>query len=201
MKNINYVINGVLAVAVVILFIMQFSDKKETSVTKTFTFGEDSTSLLPVAYINVDSLFFNYNYSKDLTEVMLKKQENSRASVNQKANSLRSEMQDFQRKLENNAFLTRERAEQEQQRLLNKQQELQELDARLAQELMTEQQQMNEQLLDTIVTQLKKFNANRGYQVIFSNTMGDNILLADDPYDITAEVIDFLNKNYSSSGK
>ncbi|MCC8144328.1 MAG: OmpH family outer membrane protein [Tannerellaceae bacterium] len=201
MKNINYVINGVLAVAVVILFIMQFSDKKETSVTKTFTFGEDSTSLLPVAYINVDSLFFNYNYSKDLTEVMLKKQENSRASVNQKANSLRSEMQDFQRKLENNAFLTRERAEQEQQRLLNKQQELQELDARLAQELMTEQQQMNEQLLDTIVTQLKKFNANRGYQVIFSNTMGDNILLADDPYDITAEVIDFLNKKYSSSGK
>ena len=34
MKNINYVINGVLAVAVVILFIMQFSDKKESTVTK-----------------------------------------------------------------------------------------------------------------------------------------------------------------------
>ena len=28
MKNINYVINGVLAVAVVILYIMQFSGKK-----------------------------------------------------------------------------------------------------------------------------------------------------------------------------
>ena len=29
MKNINYVINGVLAVAVIILFVMQFSSKKE----------------------------------------------------------------------------------------------------------------------------------------------------------------------------
>lgn len=35
MKNINYVINGVLAVAVVILYIMQFSGKKESSVTRT----------------------------------------------------------------------------------------------------------------------------------------------------------------------
>ena len=55
MKNINYVINGVLAVAVVILFIMQFSDKKESTVTKTFASGEgDTTNLLPIAYVNVD---------------------------------------------------------------------------------------------------------------------------------------------------
>ena len=32
MKNINYVINGVLAVAVIILFVMQFSSKKESTV-------------------------------------------------------------------------------------------------------------------------------------------------------------------------
>ena len=37
MKNINYVINGVLAVAVVILFVMQFSGKKESTVAPAFT--------------------------------------------------------------------------------------------------------------------------------------------------------------------
>ena len=131
-------------------------------------------------------------------EIILKKSENSRASVNQKATSLRSEMQEFQRKIENNAFLTRERAEQEQQRLLQKQQELQELDARLSQELMNEQQKLNEQLRDTVVAQLKVFNKDKGYQIIYSNTLGDNILLANDIYDITAEVLDYLNKNYST---
>ena len=62
MKNINYVINGVLAVAVVILYIMQFSGKIESSVTRTFASAGDTTALLPIAYVNVDSLLLNYNY-------------------------------------------------------------------------------------------------------------------------------------------
>ena len=203
MKNINYVINGVLAVAVVILFVMQFSDKKESNVTRTFTARGDSvgTSILPVAYVNVDSLLLNYNYAKDLNERILKRQEDSRANITQKARSLESEMQDFRRKIENNAFLTRERAEQEQQRLLNKQQELQNLDNQLAQELAAEQLKLNEQLRDSIVAQLKTFNKERGFQIVFSNTMGDNILYAGEVYDITPELIEFLNKSYVSAAK
>ena len=49
MKNVNYVINGVLAVAVVILFVMQFSNKKETNVSRTFTTDSTSTGVLPIA--------------------------------------------------------------------------------------------------------------------------------------------------------
>lgn len=199
MKNVNYIINGVLAVAVVILFVMQFSGKKEVYENKAVTPEIGNTiSTLPIAYVNVDSLLENYNYAKDLNEIILKKAENSRASVNQKAASLQSEMQEFQRKINNNAFLTPERAEQEQQRLLNKRQELQDLDNRLSQELMEEQQKLNEQLRDSIVSQLKVFNQSRGFQVVFSNTAGDNILLANDAYDITAELLEYLNKNYAT---
>lgn len=201
MKNVNYVINGVLAVAVVILFVMQFSNKKETNVSRTFTTDSTSTGVLPIAYVNVDSLLLNYNYSKDLNERILKRQEDSRANITQKARALQSEMQDFQRKVENNAFLTRERAEQEQRRLLTKQEELQNLDNQLANELMQEQQKLNEQLRDTVVAQLKTFNKDHSFQVVFSNTVGDNILLAEDVYDITAELIEYLNKNYVSPAK
>ena len=201
MKNVNYVINGVLAVAVVILFVMQFSNKKETNVSRTFTTDSTSTGVLPIAFVNVDSLLLNYNYSKDLNERILKRQEDSRANITQKARALQSEMQDFQRKVENNAFLTRERAEQEQRRLLTKQEELQNLDNQLANELMQEQQKLNEQLRDTVVAQLKTFNKDHGFQVVFSNTVGDNILLAEDVYDITAELIEYLNKNYVSPAK
>ena len=41
---------------------------------------------LPIAYINVDSLLSKYNYAKDLNEKMINKQENARASINEKAN-------------------------------------------------------------------------------------------------------------------
>ncbi len=200
MKNVNYIVNGILAIAVVILFVMQFSGKKEANVVKPMASeGDSPTGVLPVAYVNVDSLLENYNYAKDLNEIILKKAESSRASVNQKAASLQKEMEEFQRKITNNAFLTQERAEQEQQRLLNKRQELQDLDTRLSQELMTEQQKLNEQLRDSIVGQLKVFNQSRGFQVVFSNTAGDNILLANDAYDITAELLEYLNKNYANN--
>ena len=100
MKNINYVINGVLAVAVIILFVMQFSSKKESTVAPAFTTEGDSTNLLPVAYVNVDSLLANYNYSKDLNERILKMQEDYRLDMTQRSNALRTELNDFQRKYE-----------------------------------------------------------------------------------------------------
>lgn len=198
MKNVNYVINGVLAVAVVILFIMQFSGKKESAVTKASASGESGeVSVLPIAYVNVDSLLINYNYFKDLNEQLLKKEENSRANVNQQARSLQTEVQEFYRKAENNAFLTRERMQQEQERLMKKEQELKDLDAKLTQELLVERQKLNEQLRDTIISTLKVYNKDKAYQMIFSNTAEDNILLAGDAYDITNELIKMLNKSYS----
>ena len=134
MKNINYVINGVLAVAVIILFVMQFSGKKESTVAPAFTAEGDSTNLLPVAYVNVDSLLSNYNYSKDLNERILKMQEDYRLDMTQRSNALRTELNDFQRKYEANAFLTAERAQQEGNRLQKKQEELQNYAAKKEQE-------------------------------------------------------------------
>jgi outer membrane protein len=200
MKNINYLINGVLAVAVIILFIMQFAEEKAPKeVNPSFVIEENLSPSLPVAYVNMDSLLQNYNYYKELNEIIMRKEENARANVNQQGNQLQSEIQDFERKINNNAFLTRERAEQEQQRLLKKRQELEALDNRLTQDLMAEHQRLMEQLRDSLSAQLKIFNIGKSYQIIFSNISNDNILLANDVYDITNELIIYLNKAYSSS--
>lgn len=201
MKNINYIMNGVLAVAVVILFILHFTGGKQDKVTRTVSQGDEPAGILPIAYVNVDSLLLNYNYAKDLYEIQMKSQENARANLGQKMRDLEKEVMEFQRKLENNAFLTRQRAEEEQQRLRKKEQDLQEYDQRTANELMAESQKMSEILRDTLISQLKAFNMDNRFQVILSNTNGDNILIANDAYDITAEVIDIMNKNYSPANK
>ncbi|MDO4704121.1 OmpH family outer membrane protein [Tannerella sp.] len=199
-NNVNYVIQGILAIAVIILFVMYFSGKKSgTPALNTTTESGEQIAGFPVAYINVDSLLLKYNFSIDLNEQILKKQENARANYTQKARSLQSEAEEFQYKLQNGAFATRERAEQEQQRLMKKQQELQELDSRLTQELMEQTQAMNEQLRDTVVHYLKQYNQNKGYQIIFSNTAGSPIFLADDAYNITNEIVEYLNKRYSGA--
>ena len=202
MKNIHYIIEGVLAVAIIILFVLQFAGKKESSFSPKFALSGDSAKVLPIAYVNVDSLLLNYQYSKDLNEKIVTLQENYRADVNQRTNSLQGELQDFQRKVDNNAFLTRERAEQESQRLSKKRDDLQAYADKLQQDFAQRQQQLNERLRDTIVAQLKSFNKSRGYQVIFSNNMGDNILYAQpNAYDITSEFLGVLNKNYTPKSK
>ena len=197
MKNLNlsFISNIVLAVAVVVLFILHFTSKRTAG--NEFSIASDSISAyMPIAYIDVDSLLTNYEFAKDANNKLLSKGESSRATLNQKARQLQNEMVEFQRKVQHNAFLSRERAEQEQARLIGKQQELEELDQKMTQELMLEQQKLNQQLRDTLDVFVKKYVEGKNIQVIFSNTLKDNILYSVEQYDITPDVVAQLNARY-----
>lgn len=198
MKNISLVLNAVLILAVIILFILVLGNKKNNTATGEFR-ANDSTfsNRLPIAYINIDSLLLNYQFAKESNENLMKRQEDSRLDLNVKARQLQAEMAEFQKKLQNNAFLSRERAEQEQGRLMRKEQDLQQLNAKLSQELMDVQQKVSEQLRDSINIFLKEYNKDKKFELILSNTSSDNILIANDAYDITKEVTEALNNRYS----
>jgi outer membrane protein len=198
MKNINLITNGILLIAVIVLFALHFSGNKKSATQSEATAVGDSVKFtkLPIAYVNVDSLLINYSFAKDLNEALLRKQEGSRASLNEKAKVLQAEMGDFQKKVDNNAFLSRDRAEAEQRRLMGKQQEFEQMKERLSSELMVQQQKMNEQLRDTINAFLKEYNKEKNYHLIISNTMFDNILYAKESYNITKEVVEQLNERY-----
>ncbi len=198
-KNNAYIFGAILAVAILILYILHFTSAPGKSGARKGDFitkMNDSSVTLPVAYVNVDSLLMNYNFAKDLNEALMRTEESSRASLTQKERQLNAAAQEFQRKLQNNAFLSQERAEQEQQRILRMQQEYQQMAERLGQEFALEQQKLNMELSDTVKVRLVEFNKDKGYQIIYSNTGSDNILFADDKYDITKEVTEFLNRKY-----
>jgi len=208
--NKNYIINGVLGIAVIALFILHFTEKKCSSQCQeqnqyqdTVSVEEDSVAVkLPIAYINSDSLLLNYNYAKELNETLLRKIESSRANLNQKGSKLQADMLEFQKKIDNNAFLSPERAQQEHAGLMKRKQELEEQMERLQQELTMEQMKMNQQVTDTVIAALKIFNQTTKYQVIFNNVGRSSILLlADDAYNITAEVTDYLNQRYIPAKK
>lgn len=199
MKNLSLIIHAVLAVAVIILFVLVLGNRSNKAANQTVT---DKNAVnyakLPIAYINVDSLLLHYQFAKDANESLIRKQEDSRLKINAMARTLQVEMADFQRKLENNAFLSRDRAQQEQTRLQKKQQDLQEMDGNLSKQLVQVQQKMSEQLRDTINSFMKEYNKDHKYQLIISNTSNDNILYADKTYDITTEVTRLLNERFSA---
>ena len=199
MNKIQICINACFGVLIIGLFVWLgiVSSSQKTSSEKVETEQPSLSEQLPVAYINIDSLLTNYTFAQEANEKLMSKQEDARLQLNQKARSLQSDMAEFQRKLDNNAFLSRERAEAEAQKLQKRQQDLQDLEAKLTQDIMLENQNLNLQLRDTLDNFLKEFNAGARYQVILANTQGDNILLAQPGYDITDEVVTALNKRYS----
>ena len=118
----------------------------------------------------------------------------------QTAPAIQADMEDFQRKVENNVYATRQRAEEEQARIIKSQEEYARLEQRLVNELSAEEQKNNIALRDSINNFLTEYNKAHGYDLILSK-MADNILLANEALDITKEVIEGLNERYQGSEK
>ena len=112
MKKMKYILNGFLALAMILLFAQCSNNQSTPSQTATPTAVGGSTNM-KIAYVEIDSLLTKYRFWNDLNELMIQKEENIRTTLNEKAKELDREMREFQRKLENNGFATRERAEQE----------------------------------------------------------------------------------------
>ena len=154
---------------------------------------------IPVAVVNGDSIFSQYTLAVELREKLTKKQEDARLNVNEKARKLQNEMVDFQRKLENNAFLSRERAEQEGRRLQQKEADLQALDQKLTQDILEEQQAYNIRLRDSINAAIAALNKDGKFQLILAtSSLNDNVLYMSPTLDITPDIVAYLNANYKS---
>ena len=193
MKNSLFqtILNVVLVAAVVALFVMNYGkDAKKASVAE----GEVAavSAKLPVAYLNIDSLLSNYQFAQEANEKLMTKQEDARLKLNTKLRTLQNEMADFQRKLDNGAFLSQERAQKEYQKLQKKQQDLEQLEAKLTQDILEENQALNLQLSDSLMNYLKIYNADGRFEIILNNNAKDNILMAADGYDITQDVVNGL---------
>ena len=198
-EKIHYAIEAALAVAIIILFVLNFSGSDKTSNTnKAVPEIENVSDIMPIAYVDIDSLMSTYTYMLELNERITRQFENSQAKLTEEARKLQNDLNDFQRKLDTGSFLNQQRAEDEQQRILKKRDAYQQLEARLAQELDEQRFRLQDELRKTIIKQVAEYNKDKGFQVIYGKA-NDNILFANEVYNITTEVIEYLNLKYAEA--
>ena len=162
--------------------------------------ADNNNSGMKIAYVEVDSLMTQYEFCKEFTLTLQKKSNNARNTLNQKGQQLQSAAANFQQKLQNNGFTSREQAESQQAAIQRQQQSLQELQARLENELAQETAKYNDALRDSLMNFLNAYNKDKKYDLILTK-QGDNILYAAKRFDITNDVINGLNKRYKSTLK
>lgn len=200
MKNTSLIINVILAVAVIALFVIVLSDRNGSQQGSDNVNGSAAAEM-GIVFVNTDSLIIKYDLARELSEELIRKEESSRTDFNERVRVFEQDMMEFQRKLQNNGFLSLDRAQSEERRLRQKEQELQALNARLTNDLMDAQNTMNQQLRDTITNFLKDYCKEKSYSMVLSNTMGDNLLYADSVFDVTDDVVAKLNERYAAAKK
>ena len=108
MKRLNYLMNGLAALALIVLFAQCAGNTDKQTTNAPAQAG--GLSEMKIAYVEIDTLLAKYNYCIDLNEAMVKKGENVRLTLNQKASELEKQKQEMKRLRYRNAayvlFLT-----------------------------------------------------------------------------------------------
>lgn len=193
MKNFSTVLNVVLAAAVIVLYVLYFTGRCDKGQNEQAEVTGSGVVDSKIVYINTDSLIGKYQLAKDMTEEYLKKQEDRRVVLNQEAKKVAQEMENFQKKAQNNGFISQARYEEAGRAIEAMQQKLQRTQQELAEQSRQEEEVLNKKLFESITTFLKEYNKQRGYEII----LGGNVLISKDGLNITDEVVDMLNKNYN----
>ncbi len=194
MKGSSLIVSVVLFVAVAVLYVLHFTGGNSVSSNQNSgSKSSGSTNGLKIAYVKADSVILNYELSQDLHDDFSKKQEAYTSEYGTKRQSFEKEAAAFQEKLQRGGFLTEQRAVQERDRLVGKEQEIMKLDQELSNKLADIQQTNNQKILDNLMDYLKEYNETAHYDYIFN---GANVLIGDEAHNITAEVLEALNEAY-----
>jgi outer membrane protein len=194
MKGTSLIATIVLAVGLVVLYVLHFTGngKSKSGVTRQ----EDGHGSLRIAYVKADSLIVNYDLAQNLHDEFTKKQEAFNSEYGAKRTVFEKEAAEFQQKLQRGGFLTEQRAVQERDRLVSKEQEITKLDQELSAKLAELQQANQKQLIDNLISFLKEYNADRKYDYILNSA---DILIGPEAHNITKEVLLKMNARYQAT--
>ena len=191
MKN-STIVSVILGIAIAVLYLLHFTGKQSIVADKG-QISDGTVKSVSIAYVKMDSVLFTYELAKKLTANLQSNQESFKKEYSLKRLKFDKEAASFQEKVQRGGFLTEERAKLEQERLVGQQQEVERLDAELTQKLNEMQSQINQQIIDSISSFLKSYNADKKYDIILNSS---SMLEGTPKYNITKYVSVGLNKRY-----
>ncbi|MDD4108293.1 MAG: OmpH family outer membrane protein [Prolixibacteraceae bacterium] len=198
MKQPSFIIGIVALVAVIVLYFLHFFGNNQPvneKAQENISYSSESKPL-KIAYVKADSVILNYDLAQDLHDEFTKMQEAYNTEYGSKRKLFEQEATAFQEKLQRGGFLTEQRAIQERDRLMGKEQEIMKLDQELTTKLSDLQTTNNQRILDSLLEYLQEYNLQNKYDYIFN---GADILVGDEASNITKEVLQALNTRYSGS--
>lgn len=190
-------IYSILLAALAMTMFASCGDKQNSKDSKPVSNVSAGDAITAIAIVDLDTIMANYEFAIQANDELMSEAENARVNLNQKARSLENKMADFQKKVDNNAFLSQDRARSEAEKLQREQQSLEEQSNQLGMKLQEKQMDLSIQLQDSVDNALKLLNADGRYSLVLTKSaVSGNILFNDPGLDITDQLLELLNKRY-----
>lgn len=153
-----------------------------------------------IAYVNMDSLIASYDMYIALSTDFQAKATKAENDLQARARSLERDVTDLNNKMQR-GLITSANAQQQGADLQRREQSLMQQQQTAMASLAEEESVMINQIHYSITEYLKEFNADLRYGIILSTSGAGPILHADPSLDITAVVLEGLNKQYAATKK
>ena len=189
----------VLACAALVLNIVPFNKASQAEAAAE----EAEAAAINIAYFCVDEVVAGYQMAIDLNASFEKKANGINDDLERRNKKLENEQKELADKL-NKGLVTRSTAEVQYGKLQEKVASFQQLLQQKNNELAEEQQVMLNNVANAIGEYVKKYNEQKRFTMIFSTTSGllsQPVVDADAALNITAELIEGLNKEYQDTKK
>ncbi|MBQ9583398.1 MAG: OmpH family outer membrane protein [Bacteroidales bacterium] len=188
----------VLACAAVALSVVNPKfEKKKAGEPSLVTDASNITAVAgDIVYLQLDSLIMNYDMYNDLMTAFQNKVQGIQDDLAKRSRKLESDAKAFENQYQK-GLLTRSAAEEQSNKLAQRQQNLQNDAAKKDQEIQEEQAVLNNQVYYAVKDFIERYNEEHQYALILTTSAGTNTVLNVNPgLDITADVLKGLNEEY-----
>ena len=187
MKPNSWIVNGVMALAIIVLFVLHFNSNSTPVKSSALAAGG-----VKVAYFEIDSIQNSYNFFKDVSEALQAKDVENAKQLTGLKNAFAIKYQELQK---NGQFLSQAEIGARQQELAQLEKNYTNREQQLASEMQEESFKRLQEVKQKIEAFLVNYNKNKEFAYIFSSNP-DLMYYKDTAYDITADIVKGLNAEY-----
>lgn len=155
---------------------------------------------MTIRYIDIDTLLTKYNLAKDFDEAATTMQNNYDAAEKRYAQQAQSMQNEFANNQRNNVYASNPaKAQQDQARYEKLMNDAQEKLGKMQQDMANQAMKNRKQLTDSVFNYLKIYAKEKHFDAVLSKAsdLSAAAFYVDDKYDVTADVVEGLNKRYT----
>jgi len=196
--RLSLLLNGITLLAVIILFILLLGRKSDPVGPGKGQLAQMKTTSgqTTIAFVNSDRILDEYTLVTRLRDNLETASQKKKNDLEARQKKYEEDASYFQEQVQKQS-ISEEDAQMIYEKLMLEQQKLYDLKESYGDELARQEMDMNMLLLDSVTNFLKRYNYNFRFDYILGYNSNGNILLANDTLDLTDDVVEQLNREYS----